>query len=177
MGAVPRTRDAQVFLQHQGLGLDPKASADEYISQEAYDQGFRPEAVSKVKVGDLDGWRVQGRVRGIKVMFTWISYNSQIYRITGVSMSSKYEGHFMNVARSFRPLTPEQRASVSELHLKIVKARGGESLPDLSRRSSNAWNVQETAVMNNIYTTAGLKSGQLVKVAVARSYPSGEPIR
>jgi predicted Zn-dependent protease len=110
-------------------------------------------------------------------MFTWISYNSQIYRITGVSMSSKYEGHFMNVARSFRPLTPEQRASVSELHLKIVKARGGESLPDLSRRSSNAWNVQQTAVMNNIYTTAGLKSGQLVKVAVARSYPSGEPIR
>ena len=177
VGAVPRTRDAQVFLQHQGLGLDPKASADEYIEEEAYPQGFRADEVSRVQIGDLDGWRVQGRVGMIKVMFTWISYNSQIYRITGVALSSKYDPAFISVARSFRPLTPEQRASIRELHLMIVKAYDGETLSDLSRRSANAWNVQQTAVMNNVFANQGLKSGQLIKVAVERQYPPEDGAR
>ncbi len=77
---------------------------------------------------------------------------------------------FVNVARSFRPLTPRQRRSIRETRLRIAVARKGESLSALSTRTGNAWNLQETAVMNALFADARLEEGQLVKIALPQAY-------
>ena len=74
------------------------------------------------------------------------------------------------MARSFRPLPTEARQSIREQRLRIARARSGETLPQLSQRTGNAWNVQETAVMNGLFANARLESGQLVKVALPEHY-------
>jgi predicted Zn-dependent protease len=175
VGAMSPQRDAQVFLEHQGLGHDPKLSADEYL-KEAGDQGFRLEAAKPIKIGGFDAYRAEGRASApgpggsIRVMFTWVAYNSTIYRITGVAVSARYEPSFINVARSFRPLTAQQRASIRENRLRIVVAREGESLEQISQRAGNQWNVQQTAIMNDLFANQSLRANQLVKVAVSQLY-------
>jgi predicted Zn-dependent protease len=77
---------------------------------------------------------------------------------------------FLNVARSFRPLSGELRDSIEETRLRIVEARGGESLADLSTRTGNAWSVNHTAVVNDLFATDTLEAGRLVKVAIAEPY-------
>ncbi len=168
VGAISPRRDAQVFLEHQGLGRDPKLSAEEFLA-EAGSQ-LRVEEMGPIKIGGLDAWRAVGRATGVQFMLTWIAYDSAIYRITGVSPTSRYDAAFLNTARSFRPLTPEQRDAIEELRLRVAIAREGETLGDLSRRTGNRWNVQQTAIMNDLFANQTLDEGQLVKVALAEPY-------
>jgi hypothetical protein len=56
------------------------------------------------------------------------------------------------------------------MRLRIAVAREGENLSDLSRRTNNRWDIQYTAVVNDLFTDQALDPGQLVKIAVAESY-------
>jgi hypothetical protein len=74
------------------------------------------------------------------------------------------------VARSFRPLTPQQRRSIRVRRLQIATALAGESLQQLAERTGNQWNLQETAVMNDLFADATLVEGQLVKIVISVPY-------
>ncbi len=174
VGAISPRRDAQVFLEHQGLGRDPRLSGQEYIA-EVESKGFRLKEFTEVKVGGFDAFRAEGTAllgggRSLRISLTWVAMNSSIYRITGAAISDRYMPAFISVARSFREITPAQRASVHENHLKIVVAHEGETLAQLSKRTGNDWNVQQTAIMNDIFANAKLRAGQHVKVSIPVPY-------
>jgi predicted Zn-dependent protease len=82
----------------------------------------------------------------------------------------RYQGLFRNVARSFRPLDQAERASVRATRMRVVAAREGETLSDLSARSGNAWDINQTAVANAFFVDSVLEPGQLVKVAIEEPY-------
>ena len=46
---------------------------------------------------------------------------------------------------------------------------------ELSRRTGNDWNIQETAVVNGVFADARFEEGRLVKVAIAQPYAGAEP--
>ena len=73
-------------------------------------------------------------------------------------------------ARSFRSLTPLERHSVAVTQLQVVEAQAGESLGDLSRRTSNAWDDQRVAVLNALPVSHVFEGGESVKIAVAKPY-------
>ena len=171
----------------EGLG-DPAASfgsggedrvavaAAEYL-EEIRAQGFRPDEVQPIKIGALAAYRASGGAGSpagpISVVLTWIAYNDSIYRLTGSGTgrtSKRHLGTFINVARSFRPLTELLRRSIRETRLHITTAREGESLGQLGERMQNEWDVQRTAVMNDLFANQPLAAGQLVKVAVSHLY-------
>jgi predicted Zn-dependent protease len=56
------------------------------------------------------------------------------------------------------------------MRLRIVVAKSGESLTELSERTANRWDIQQTAVMNDLFANHVLDPGQLVKIAVAEDY-------
>ena len=177
VGATSPTRDAQVFLEHAGEGNDPEKTAKHDLEEFAT-QGLRVDTMRKVKLAGGPAVRVTGRAQrfgGSHVVLTWIAQRGSVYRLTGVASGpgSRNEALFLNVARSFRSLPRELLAQVSESHLRIADARAGESLGDLSRRTGNAWDVQRTAVMNEIFTDELLESGQLVKIAIREPYRPG----
>jgi predicted Zn-dependent protease len=73
-------------------------------------------------------------------------------------------------ARSFRPLTPADRAGIRVLRLRLATAREGEGLADFSRRTHNDWDAQRTAIANGLFASARLTQGQLLKIAVLEPY-------
>ncbi len=107
------------------------------------------------------------------MVLTWIARDGSIYLLTGAASSrgrARYEGVLVNFARSFRPLTAQQRDSIRETRLRIASARAGESLKQLGARTANAWDLQRTAVFNDLFANATLREGQLVKIAVSQPY-------
>jgi predicted Zn-dependent protease len=177
VGALSPRRDAVVMLELQGFGDDPEMAASQFLSSPAAGN-VHAETVQPIRIGALPGYRVQGRAHGgaaVPVVFTWIAYRGSIYRITGLSRppADRFAGTFRAVARSFRPLPPEALAGVRETHVRVVSARDGETLKQISERTGNTWNLQELAVVNGLYADATLASGDLVKVAVAERYGGG----
>jgi predicted Zn-dependent protease len=70
-----------------------------------------------------------------------------------------------NAALSLRPLTDVERRAVTGKRLRIVSARPGERLENLSARTGNAWSLPYTVLVNGLNVEADLKDGQLVKIA------------
>ncbi len=178
VGAFSPRRDAQVYLEHQGPGTDPRLASQKFI-QKAQKDGVRLklEKVQPLKIGPYPAYQIQGRIvmRGGSgsVMMTWIARDGGIYCITAAGSApafNRYKGSFRNVARSFRPLPPNYRRNIRENHLRIVQAKAGESLSALGQRTNNQWDIQTTAVMNGIFADARLEAGHLVKIAVSRAY-------
>ncbi len=182
VGAVSPKRDAQVFLELQGKGEDPVAAAEQYLASDEA-AGLRLEGPPQpIRLGAIEAARGTGGASTpagfVRAHITWIAYQGTIYRLVGITVSpqsDRYAGVFRSVARSFRPLTERERESIHETRLRIVEARNGESLRELSDRTGNRWNVQETAVMNDLFADSQLREAQLVKVAVSERYEGAPP--
>ena len=182
VGAISPAHDAQVLLEMQGKGDDPRAAVEEFMaSDEAIGLGLDGPP-QPVRLGQIEAVRASGGARTaagpLKVQLTWIAYGGNIYRLTGVSgagAAGKYEGVFRSVARSFRPLTERERESIQEMRLRIAQGHSGESLGALSQRTRNRWDVQQTAVMNDVFADAPLSEAQLVKIAVLEHYAGETP--
>jgi len=70
-----------------------------------------------------------------------------------------------NAALSLRPLTDAERSTVTGKRLRIVAARQGERLENLSARTGNAWSPPYTALAKELDVEAALREGQLIKIA------------
>ena len=67
-------------------------------------------------------------------------------------------------------LRDSERALIKEVRLKIVSARDGESLSNLSQRVSSIWDAKTIAVFNGLSIDRPLRKGKLIKVAIAYPY-------
>ena len=74
------------------------------------------------------------------------------------------------MARSFRPLEPDERELIQETRLRVVEAAEDETLAELSARTHNTWDLNRTAVANGLFIDSHLRAGRLVKVAVQQTY-------
>ena len=151
-------------------------AAGEYIAELA-ESGFRVEGAQSLGVGPNAAFRVGGRILGpsgvMEAQLTWLSRNGAIYRFTAVAPAGifqRYTGAFRNVPRSFRGLAAHERSKIRELRLRIAVAHPGETLTELSERTANRWDIQQTAVMNDLFVDHVLESGQLVKIAITEEY-------
>jgi predicted Zn-dependent protease len=75
------------------------------------------------------------------------------------------------VARSFRPLTPAERASFRVRHLRVIPALAGERFEQLLARSGNVERLDQISLANALDVGDRLEPGQRVKVVVETSYP------
>lgn len=177
VGALSPERNAQVVLEFGGTGTDLDAAAEKYIAKMGKD-GLRLEQPEKVTIGGRKALRSRGTAstgRGsFHAVVTWLLWKHDgqdvIFRITGLSLSRQHEGIFVNVARSFRPITQREIASIKETRLRIVLAQEGETLAALSQRTRNKWNVNTTAVANGVHTNDRLAKDFPVKIAREEPY-------
>ncbi|MBW2236764.1 MAG: M48 family metalloprotease [Deltaproteobacteria bacterium] len=133
VGALSPERNAQVVLEFGGTGTDLDAAAEKYIAKMGKD-GLRLEKPEKVKVGGRKALRSRGTAstgRGsFHAVVTWLLWkhgdDEVIFRIMGLSLSRQHEGIFVNVARSFRPITPREIATIK---VERQPHRGGQRRP------------------------------------------------
>jgi predicted Zn-dependent protease len=177
VGAVSHLRDAQIVLEGQAPAADPETAASDFLAQER-NQGIKISRAAPLMIGGLPAYRVDLNAPTpygwLPLQITWVVRDdSSVFRFTAVAapgVFARYETTFGAVVRSFRPLTPQLRNAVRENRLQIAQARNGESLAALSERTRNEWNLQMTAVINDVFADAQLADGQLLKVAVSTPY-------
>ena len=98
--------------------------------------------------------------------FLWVASRGMIYQMIGLA-SERHREVLRKTAMSFRPLTGDERSKVTVIRLRIVSGRDGEDLRQLSSRTGNVWDLQTTAVMNDLASRETLAEDQLVKIAVS----------
>jgi predicted Zn-dependent protease len=165
--------DAALVLQTQGESGDPGKAAQLFAQSNQIPLGKG----KRERIGGFPAYRVRAELQtqqGPAITdLTWIAHPRATFRLLGIAPSGRfgdYAGTFRDAARSFRPLTRSERSGITERRLRVVKARGGESLAALSRRTGNAWSLDETAVANDRPIEGPLRAGEPVKIAVEVPY-------
>jgi predicted Zn-dependent protease len=177
VGAVSPDRKVQIFLSSPTRGSDPRAAAYQFIEETRERVRITITKENPMKIGKLDAYRIEGTgsAQGARLgaQLTWIAYQDRVYRLTAIARRGEgreFIGRARNSARSFRPLTVEERASIRERRLRLVTARAGETLHQLGERSGNQADLRLLAVVNDVTSTAPLPKGLLVKIAHPEPY-------
>jgi predicted Zn-dependent protease len=154
-----------------------KQAAERFV--ESPGEGFevRVDRSGVVQIGGVEAPRIDFRGRmgttSVAGQVTFIPHAGFVFRLMSVATSStwsQYVGRAHTTARTFRPLSEEERRSVSVVHLRLVPALDGEDIAALSQRTGNAWGPGRTAVLNGVFVDARFSEGELVKIARALPY-------
>jgi predicted Zn-dependent protease len=177
VGAAQPRGEAVVFLSADTPAGHPQAVAETWIAKQEETTRIDVEDSKPVKVGGIDAWRMDASAPGgggrLQAQFTFIPYRDSTWRITGVApaiYARRHEGSLLATARSFRPLTEEERASIQVTRLRVETARSGEGFAELGQRAGNVWSVADTAVMNGLFADHRFGGGETVKVARTEPY-------
>jgi predicted Zn-dependent protease len=177
VGAMAPRGAAAVFLTADAPSGDPQQTAEAWLAKAKSEQRIKATESKPVKVGHIDSWRLRldASTRGGRLAsyVTFIPYRELTWRITGVTPSSQaknYLGSTLATARSFRPLTPEERDSLRAIRLHLATARPGEGLEALMERTGCVLQLPELAAMNGIFVDHRFKGGELVKIALSERY-------
>ena len=98
----------------------------------------------------------------------WLTMGGKTFRIAGVSDDQRREA-LRAAALSLRPLSPEDKARVRVLRLRILAARSGESLEAFCKRTDSFFKPELIAVLNDLGSKP-LAQGQLLKVGRLEPY-------
>lgn len=199
VGATSPDRNAQVFItleapkepekpeetdgyeaESESAPLEmptPKEAADRMVKNQADELDVRVQREQYVQLGEIETYRldIQGRIGATPVIgrISFIPHAGLVFRLTSVAASSSwshYQGRIHTAARTFRPLSDEERNSVEVLHLGVVHALDGEDIAALSQRTGNAWPPGRTAVLNGVFVDTRFEEGQLIKIARSTLY-------
>jgi predicted Zn-dependent protease len=178
VGAMAPDRTARVTLELDGKGNDPRAAADRFLSTDPDAATAEIESEQALLVGGFPAYEVTGHVSSqggfVSGQIVWVAFQGNVYRISTAAPSvaaRRSLGRTRASVRSFRALTPEERALVSVERVAIVKAEDDETLAELVRRTEASADVERLAVLNHVRSTARLESGQLVKIVRKSPYP------
>ncbi len=154
-----------------------REAADRFVADHGDEFRIHVVRAQPVQIGDIDSWRIdfEGSMGGQSVggQATFIPHVGQVFRVMAVATSSswsQYVGRAHAAARTFRPLTEEERGSVQVIHLRLVRALPDETITALSQRADNAWGPGRTAVLNGLFVDNRFEGGEIVKIARAVPY-------
>ncbi|MCH2170799.1 M48 family metalloprotease [Myxococcota bacterium] len=175
--AVSPQGDAEIALTLGGRGDEPEQVAEKFIAEEVPEMRAEVRRKQSVRLGRLPAYRLEvvaptseGRVAG---SFTWIAFDGLVYRISSISpvrVAKRYQGRTRRVAQSFRPMTAGERQSVEVVRLRVVRAKEGEVLSELSDRHANVLGVNLLGVLNDLLPEQRLDGGFPVKIGVSELY-------
>ena len=182
VGSVSPQGDAMVFLTADLPAGDPQTVAEAFVEKTQQQQSVAVKESQPVKIGAIDAWRMRleggGGGGAIAAYATFVPYRGSTWRIMGVTparAAERYLGRTLSTARSFRPLTPEERNSLTITQLRIATARPEEDLTALGRRTGSAWDPSHAAVYNGIFVNHRFRGGESVKIASVTPYVPGAP--
>ena len=184
VGAVAPNRDGWIELRAGPPAKSAQQAARILREEHGRAMQLRIERQLPVMIGDLEAFRIEGSsvVQGqsVHTTLTLIPYNDMMFQISSFSRSGKsdkYLARSRNTARSFAPLSEEERNAVEVMRLRVEPALAGETLAELNIRTGSTLRTGEIAVLNGVFTDTRFDEGDLVKIARSEPYigPSTPP--
>ena len=178
VGAASPGRDGIVYLTGDPPTATGQEAAEAFLAKAKQEkQRVEVQESVPVKVGHMDAWRLRivtsSGGASVTSYLTFIPYGPSTFRITGAAPTMRADdtlGSTLSTARSFAPLSDEDRRGIRSTRLHVVSARAGEDLVALGQRTGNAWDPTTTAVYNGIFSDHRFQGGELVKIALATPY-------
>ena len=174
LAAQSKDGAATIILEGVAEGDDPlvAAHAFEEASRIYLDKGAQRRRVGRLEAatGTAD---IEVEGKRATASLTWIAYNGIIFRVTGICGRDEFASYrklFETTAGTFRSLTPDERAGIRQVRLRVREGRGGETLADFVSRTSSDWTAEQVAVFNALAPDATLAAGQRLKVAISEPY-------
>ena len=174
LAAQSKDGAATIILEGVAEGDDPlvAAHAFEEASRIYLDKGAQRRRVGRLEAatGTAD---IEVEGKRATASLTWIAYNGIIFRVTGICGRDEFASYrklFETTAGTFRSLTPDERAGIRQVRLRVREGRGGETLADFVSRTSSDWTAAQVAVFNALAPDATLAAGQRLKVAISEPY-------
>ncbi|CAM4078560.1 M48 family metalloprotease [Vibrio neonatus] len=99
----------------------------------------------------------------------WVNLGVDTYQIVTIASEDKKKSAD-NSAHSFRPITKQELASMTQLELKVVKAKEGQTLEALLAENHSKRSIELLAVMNALDENQRLTNNEQVKVVVEAPY-------
>lgn len=161
-------KEAILLLGIAGAASDPEALGAKLIERMRTKARVEPVSSRKGSLGEFPAFVVtyldrSGRAPAY-LHFAWVAMGGKTYQLIGLAPDAHRET-LRNAALSLRPLTDIERSTVTGKRLRIVAAREGERLENLSARTGNAWSPAYTALANGLDVEGTLRQGQLIKIA------------
>jgi predicted Zn-dependent protease len=173
VGAVQQDKKALAFLGVAGKPADPEDQAKAFIEKLRREFKISPSSTRSVTIGQWPGYAVtytdtSGR-EPMHLHLLWVAAEEATYRLIGIG-SDQYRDSLLQIALSLRPLTDEDRSSITGIRLRIATANPGETLADLGHRTNNIWSPAYAAMINHISEEKRLGAGELIKIAREEPY-------
>jgi predicted Zn-dependent protease len=175
--AISPRGDARFALEDAGPGTDPASVASAYLAKRLTEVRAQIASAEPQQTRCCKTFVVRGKVATpqgeIAGQLTWVALGGRVYRLSAASSPismSKYAERAAQMVRSLRPLTPEERASITVDRLRLARAKAGESIAEFSARTKNVYDVHRTAIANDLEVGARLGAGQLLKIGVRGPY-------
>ena len=154
-------------------GADAHSAARKALS-DAAQQSLPAEDGGQVRVGSVRGYRVRVLAsQNQQIERTYFPHGDGVYAFQAMALQTEWgtwSDAFDRAQQSFRRLSSDDRAQITETHLALVPAKAGEHLEQVSKRSDNAWSAAQTALYNGLRGDEKLTAGFLVKIGRERPY-------
>ena len=170
MAAAPKDGGTAVVLRAAAEGNDPLDGV------RALEKATKTSLLSKTQTTTNNGLPAAKTQLGdsrLTIDLTWLAYGGMIYQFAGIAETRNFETVrpvFQTTVESFRPLSANERESIREKRLRLVKAKAGETVKALTARTGSAWKADQVAVANGLEESATLREGQLIKITIEEPY-------
>lgn len=173
--AAPADGALLLVLELQEAYDDPAAAAVRYLRA-------NKRTLALLESGPLPGTAVPAHqaaarlTRAGEPLYTrlhWYAHGGNIYRLQCIGTAEGFERfgtRAANVARSFRPLTPEERAAFRVRRLHVIEAQANERFEQALARGGNVERLDQIALANGLDVGDRLDAGRRVKVVVETPY-------
>lgn len=176
VGAFAEKKDGLAVIGLAGKDADPDLVAQTFVDDMKRQQKVEPAEVKNVQFGDWHGKLVTYTdttgSEPMTIYFLWVRMGAMTYQLIGLG-PERYHELLKETAMSLRPLTAEERQSITVKRLRIAEARAGETIEEFGRRAGNSWTPAYTAVVNEIPVDKPLEAGQLIKISHVEPYRPG----
>ena len=148
------------------LGLDFIASMDDkYKSKLA---GSEPYSL-KDREGYIIWLKDEDGPKTIGAYVLWLPLGDHMYQFLSIAPCS-YEKKILSSVTSFKQMSTEDEKNITASYIKVIKAKEGETIGQLSKQSKNVLSQELTTVINDKKANDILLNNELIKVVKVYMY-------
>ena len=166
-------KDAALILSIDNSKLTAKKAGEAFKKKLSKNYKSILSSAEPFKVNETEGYLLSFEevVSGdtTHAYLLWLRKGDNLFKITAVSNSHSRKT-LLEIAQSLRVLTTEERESIMERFMKVVKTQKGETIATLSERTNNKLNSKLTALINDQKEDSVLKEGISIKIVVEQPY-------
>jgi len=173
VGAVQPDGEAQIIFLADNTDKSPDSAGMTFASmlQEKYE--IQPTKNQSLKINGFDAYVVSllddSGSKAVEYQIYWVQTEKMMFNVMGVSYSNHTES-VTAIVNSMRNLSDAEKSGITGFKIRVAMAQNSETIENLSLRTNNLWDLETTALMNDVEPNAMLKEGQVLKIAVEETY-------